>query len=256
MPTPKRTLLAITTVLSAVVATALLPVAAQASGQYPTGSTGIDISYPSCSRVISPTVPFGIVGVNGGRPYTDNTCAAAEGHAFKNVSIYVNTGLYTGGTYFARAMAYGGCAAKDRGCGAYWYGYLAGIEAYRYAKSQKLAGVATWWLDVELMNDWNSDTALNDRSILGEHQAIADMTPATPTRPRAAIGVYARAGEWSTITGGGLAAHHWPVWYATGLTKQTTQQLARYCTKSFTASKVQIVQWIGAGTLNDLDYGC
>lgn len=256
MSNPKRGLLTIATVLAAVVATALLPVAAEASGQYPTGRTGIDISYPSCSRTIPANEPFGIVGVNGGRAYTDNACAAAEAHSFTNVSIYVNTGLYTDGSYFAKAMSYGRCAGKDRSCGAYWYGYLAGLEAYRYAKSQKLAGAATWWLDVELMNDWNGDTALNDRSILGEHQAIADMTPATSTKPRAVIGVYARAGEWATITGGGLAAHHWPVWYATGLTKQTTTQLARYCTKSFTASPVQIVQWIGPGYLNDLDYGC
>jgi hypothetical protein len=256
MPTPTRRLLAIATVLSAVVATALLPVAAEASGQYPTGRTGIDISYPSCSRAIPANEPFGIVGVNGGRVYTDNPCAAAEAHAFKNVSIYVNTGLYTGGTYFAQAMKYGGCATRDLSCGAYWYGYLAGLEAVRYAKSQKLDGAATWWLDVEAMNDWNASTALNDRSIIGEHQAIADSTPATATKPRAVIGVYARAGEWATITGGGLAPHHWPVWYATGLTKQTITQLARYCTKSFTASTVQIVQWIGPGTLNDLDYGC
>ncbi|HEY0373638.1 MAG TPA: hypothetical protein VGC94_02520 [Amnibacterium sp.] len=256
MPNPRRRLLGVVAVLCAVVTSALVPVAAQASGQYPTGRTGIDISYPSCSRVIAPGVPFGIVGVNGGRPYSDNPCAAAEAHAFTNVSLYVNTGLYTGGSFFAKAMAYGGCAAKDRSCGAYWYGYLAGLEAYRYAKAQGLAGAATWWLDVEVMNDWSTSTALNDRSILGEHQAIADLTPATGTRPRAVIGVYARAGEWSTITGGGLATRHWPVWLATGLTKQTTTQLARFCTKSFTASKVQIVQWIGPGTLNDLDYGC
>jgi hypothetical protein len=256
MSTPKRTLLAVAGILSAVVATAILPVAAEASGPYPTGRVGSDLSYPSCSHPVPANEPFGIVGVNGGRAYTDNPCAATEAHAFKNVSIYVNTGLYTDGTYFARAMTYGGCAATDRSCGAYWYGYLAGLEAYRYAKSQKLAGAATWWLDVELMNDWNTDTGLNDRSILGEHQAIADMTPATATEPRAAIGVYARAGEWSTITGGGLARHHWPVWYATGLRNQTTSQLARFCTKSFTASSVQLVQWIGPGTLNDLDYGC
>jgi hypothetical protein len=251
-----RILLAGATVVGAVVAAALVPAAANASGPYPSGSTGIDISYPSCSRVVPPNEPFGIVGVGGGRVYTDNGCAASQAEQLRNVSLYINTGLYTGGTYFAQAMAYGGCAPKDRSCGAYWYGYLAGVHAYRYAASQKLAGATTWWLDVELMNTWDSSTALNDRSIIGEHQAIADLTPATSTRPRAAIGVYARSGEWATITGGGLAAHHWPVWYATGLTKQTTKQLAGYCSASFTASKVQIVQWIGSGTLDDLDYGC
>jgi hypothetical protein len=241
---------------AALVGAVLVPAPAEALGQYQPGRTGIDISYPSCDQPVPRNEPFGIVGVSGGRVYTDNSCAAAEAAKFSNVSIYVNTGLNTAGSYFSQAMAYGKCAVGDRSCGAYWYGYLAGVHAYKYAVSQKLQGARTWWLDVEVMNTWNDHTALNDRSILGEHQALADETRATATKPKAVIGVYARSGEWSTITGGRLAAHKWPVWYATGLRHQTSKQLAGYCTRSFTASKVQIVQWIGKGFLNDLDYGC
>ena len=38
----------------------------------------------------------------------------------------------------------------------------------------------------------------------------------------------------------------------------TTAQLRTYCApaKSLTSGPVQVVQWIGPGYLNDLDYGC
>jgi hypothetical protein len=241
--------------VAAVVGALVAPVSAQALGQYATGTSGIDISYPSCSATVPADADFGIVGVSGGRVYTDNSCAQAEAAHFSNVSIYLNTGLVTTGNYFSQAMQYGNCG-KDRSCGAYWYGYLAGVHAYDYAVSQGLAGSATWWLDVETTNSWNSKTTLNNQSILGEHQAIADSTPATATSPRAVIGVYARPGQWSKITGGGLKSHAWPVWYATGLQNQTSTQLAGYCTQSFTSAPVSIVQWIGSGYLNDRDYGC
>jgi hypothetical protein len=70
------------------------------------------------------------------------------------------------------------------------------------------------------------------------------------------VGVYARPGQWSKITGGGLKSQAWPVWYATGLQNQTPTQLAQYCSQSFTSGPVYIVQWIGSGTLNDRDYAC
>jgi hypothetical protein len=126
----KRVLLASTAAVAAVVSAVLVPASAQALGQYPTGGTGVDLSYPSCSAPVAKDAAFGIVGVSGGRVFTDNACAAAEASHFRNVSIYVNTGLYTGGAAFARAMTYGGCASRDRSCGAYWYGYLAGVRAY------------------------------------------------------------------------------------------------------------------------------
>jgi hypothetical protein len=243
--------------VAAVVGAVVIPLSAQALGQYSTGRVGVDISFPSCAQPVSSTAAFGIVGVSGGRVYTDNACAAAEASHFRNRSIYVNTGLNTSSVYFAQAMDYGSCAGS-KACGAYWYGYLAGVHAYNYAKRQHLQGTPTWWFDVELMNTWSSSTALNDASIRGEHDGLAAMTPATKATPRPAIGVYARAGEWRTITGGGLKSHRWPVWFATGLKHQTTAQLRAYCgpTKSLTSGAVQVVQWIGPGTLNDLDYGC
>jgi hypothetical protein len=246
--------------VAAVVGVVLAPASAQALGQYGSGDSGVDISYPSCSSPVPADTQFGIVGVSGGRVYTDNACAKTEAAALAytgNVSIYVNTGLVTTGNYFSQALKYGSCG-KDKSCGAYWYGYLAGVHAYDYAKSQGLENSATWWLDVETTNTWNSKTDLNNRSIVGEHQAIADLTNNPATGKSAAIGVYARPAQWSKITGGGMKGHVWPVWYATGLQNQTPEQLGAYCTSSssFTSGPVYAVQWIGPGTLNDLDYGC
>lgn len=253
----KRAALIITVTIGALVGALLGPVSAQASGAYPAGSTGVDISFPSCSSTIASGAAFGIVGVSGGRVYTDNDCAKAEAAHFPHLSLYINTGLTTGGTYFAQAMDYGSCNGNVH-CGAYWYGFLAAVRAYNYANREHLQGVGTWWLDVELMNTWNDDTRLNAAAILGEHNGLAAMTATPAGTPRPVIGVYARLGEWNTITGGHLATRRWPVWFATGLTNRTTAELQQYCAPggSFTAGPVQVVQWIGPGRLNDLDYGC
>src|SRR5215210_4115143 len=41
-------------------------------------SIGHDISWPQCGRPFPADSAFGIVGVNGGKPYTYNPCLAAE----------------------------------------------------------------------------------------------------------------------------------------------------------------------------------
>src|SRR5206468_6330467 len=138
---------------------------------------------------------------SGGRVNTDNKCAAQEASNFTNVSLYVNTGLYTGGAYFAQAMSAGKCVAGDNACGAYEYGYLAGQHAYQYAVGQGLGKTdTTWWLDVEETNDWNADTSLNVASIQGEYDALAALVSAGST-----IGIYAVPSQWNVIVGS-----NWP----------------------------------------------
>jgi hypothetical protein len=245
--------------LSAAALAALLVVSgatgASAATVYPGGSVGVDISYPSCHTKIKPGLPFGVVGVSGGRVYEDNPCAASEAAAFPGgATLYVNTGLYTGGNYFAAAMTTGDCgskatAAEAATCGAYEYGLLAGQHAVDYARSQHLS-TAVWWLDVETTNTWDADTALNVQSIKGEYDAIRAADAA------ATIGVYAVPSQWNQIVGSSFpTTWTWPVWYATGLRSASAGAVRTYCGSqySFTGGPVLLVQWVEK---LDQDYAC
>jgi hypothetical protein len=189
---------------------------ASAQGQYIAGSTGVDVSWPNCSASI-PNTSFGIVGVTGGKNFSQNPCLKAEASHFSNLSVYTNTG-YPGASY---AQAYVNsprtCVPADLSCIAYNYGYNAGQYAFQYAQGQGITS-ATWWLDVETMNTWISDTAQNKSSLQGQLDALKDAGVAT-------VGVYSTTAQWGTITGGwqnGL-----PSWGAT--TWQNAKQAATYC---------------------------
>ena len=45
---------------------------------YARGAVGFDISFPDCERAVLPSGSFGIVGLNGGRPFTTNPCLGRE----------------------------------------------------------------------------------------------------------------------------------------------------------------------------------
>src|SRR5438270_2612520 len=114
----KSKLLVLITTLVAIVFTSGV-VAAQ--GQYASGTTGVDVSWPNCSSKISATT-FGIVGVTGGKGFSQNTCLKAEAFHFGNLSLYVNTG-YPGQSYGLKYQnAPRVCAATDLNCLAYNYG--------------------------------------------------------------------------------------------------------------------------------------
>src|SRR5688572_20540321 len=58
---------------------------------YPSGQVGTDVSFPNCSAT-NPNSPYGIVGVNGGRPYEPNPCLAKQAGWYpQHLSLYVNT---------------------------------------------------------------------------------------------------------------------------------------------------------------------
>src|SRR3954454_23105232 len=126
---------------AALVMALLLAQPASASSSYPTGTLGVDISFPNCSATV-PKVGFGIVGVTGGLVYSRNGCAAAEAAHFGDLSLYINTGLNSSGssTYYARAQL--GCNG-DVYCAAYNYGSNAAKDALNYAASQGI-GSTKW----------------------------------------------------------------------------------------------------------------
>jgi hypothetical protein len=216
---------------------------AAAQGQYVTGSTGVDVSWPNCSASV-PKASFGIVGVTGGKAFTGNTCLRSEASNFGNLSLYINTawpGQSYGLPYQNSPKA---CDPTNPNCLAYNYGYNAGLYALQYAQNQGVNS-NTWWLDVETMNSWSGDTAQNINSLQGTIDSLRDATVGT-------VGVYSTTAQWTTITGG------WknllPSWGATTWT--TAKQAATYCHgHEFTGGPSYMMQFSPKRGL-DQDYAC
>src|SRR5438270_3491969 len=97
-----------TAVLGAAVLAAGAGTAAVAVGRY-----GNDISWPQCGGAFPAKAGFGIIGVTGGRPFTQNPCLAAEWQwalAAKGAPAYYmnlsNAGAGDPAGYGASAAAY------------------------------------------------------------------------------------------------------------------------------------------------------
>lgn len=217
---------------------------AAAQGQYIGGSIGIDASWPNCSQSL-PRAGFGIVGVTGGKNFSQNPCFKAQASRFTNLSLYTNTG-YPGQSYAAPYQnAPRQCAPSDAICMAYNYGYNAAQYALNYANSQGVAS-STWWLDVETMNTWINDTAQNQSSLQGQIDALKAAGVVT-------VGIYSTTAQWGTITGGwqnGL-----PSWGATTWT--TAKQAATYCKgHEFTGGPSYLMQYLPRKDRLDYNVAC
>src|SRR5437588_11937823 len=145
---------------AAVIALLVLQVtAAAAFDPYTSGSTGYDFSYPHCG-VAAPKASFGIVGINGGYPFTYyNTCLASEYAAAArtgNASVYINTGYDPSYTAVDGSHTTQDCQNQSSavvGTATQQAAWAVGCsEAQRdtaYASSQSASSPKAWWLDVE-----------------------------------------------------------------------------------------------------------
>jgi hypothetical protein len=222
-------------ILSGLIAISLLFISgfAHALGQYTSGSTGIDVSFPNCQAKI-PNVSFGIVGVTGGLAFSQNPCLALHASKFTNLSLYTNTG-YPGHSYAIKYQSYPKpCEVMDLNCLAYNYGYNAAEYAYNYADKLGVKS-STWWLDVELENSWTGDPIQNIKSIEGQIDSLKSHKVET-------VGIYSTTYQWGQITNSwqnGL-----PSWGAT--TWRTAKQAATYCKgHEFTGGPSYLMQYIG-----------
>jgi hypothetical protein len=216
---------------------------AAGQGQYVSGASGVDVSYPNCSVSI-PKVAFGIVGVSRGVVYSTNECLKAQAGAFTNLSLYINTGLNASSTSSYYQTAAASCNG-DALCAAYNYGYNYAKDAVSYASSQGVHST-TWWLDAEISNTWSSDVAQNQRSLQGAHDALIAGGAQT-------VGVYSTSSQWQGITGGWK--NNWPSWGATTWT--TAKQAATYCKgHEFTGGPSYLMQYKSKQSRVDQDYAC
>ena len=227
---------------------------------------GYDVSYPQCQSVL-PTGSFGIVGVDGGKPFDLNACLATEiawAAAVGPPAYYVNTANpgptmsihWPTGQRSPRV-----CEASQldsSGC-SYDYGWNAAADSYARAAaaaasvSAPAVSGATWWLDAETGNTWESlefgETAANYANDTAALTGMRDYLRAQGVRT---VGVYSTAHQWLQITGGASLGGA-PVWYA-GLGGPS--RAAAHCasTYSFTGGPVRLTQYAKGGF--DADNAC
>lgn len=212
---------------------------ALALGQYQANSIGVDISYPNCNAKI-PSVAFGVVGVNGGKPFSQNPCLKQQAAKFKNLSLYINT-AYPGQPYGIKYQTNPKtCSELDFTCLAYNYGYNAAADAYKYATEQGVKS-NSWWLDVETMNSWTDDSVQNRASL----QAMIDFLQ--KDKGIQTVGIYSTTFQWMLITDSWQ--NNLPSWGAT--TWRTAKQAANYCSgHEFTGGPSYLMQYLS----KSLDY--
>jgi hypothetical protein len=222
---------------------------------YTTGTTGYDYSYPQCGTA-APAARFGIVGVNGGYPFTYyNSCLAAEYAAAArtgNASVYVNTGYDSSYTAVDGRHSTQSCVDTSAGVAgsksqqaAWAVGCSEAQRDLSYAAAQGGASPKAWWLDVETANSWStSDLSLNNYAIQG---LVATLRQSTSVP----VGIYSTPSMWTEITGGYKALVD-ANWIATG--QSTAKRAKQSCgSPGFTGAKVWLVQYV---TRYDQDYVC
>lgn len=233
----------------------VVPVLVPPGGLVPAGAgpaTGNDISWPQCGRSYPAGQAFGIVGVNGGRPFEDNPCLVSEfqwATASGPPGLYINTAnpgpQSSVVDWYRQRSPNAACGpANERACG-YDFGYAAAQHAYGFANAREPAGPGhTWWLDVETGNSWSADLDVNLAVVTGSIDYLAGRG--------VVVGIYSTRYQWGRITGG-AAVPSLPNWVPGA---RDADQAAGFCTpgRSFTGGPVVVVQYVNQGF--DHDYPC
>src|SRR3954447_7045410 len=191
---------------------------------------GVDVSWPQCNGGIPPLTPgFAVVGVNGGRPFTDNPClseqvAYAKGRT--GYAAYINLDAPRGEDprSYGRRSALDGLARARR----------AGLD------------VATIWLDVEVLNHWSHDAATNAAVINGAAEALQSRG--------LTAGIYSSVDMWHDITGGAKVTL--PVWLATSVIDYRDVQ--PLCRDGLGGRPAEMAQYVASanGKLIDINVLC
>ena len=226
--------------------TAAAPVSAD--GTYPAGSAGYDISWPQCGGPY-PGMSYewyGIVGINDGRPLTENPCLNSELQwAMQNPTF---AGLYLNVAYGLSLQGPQPCDQADLPCMAYNYGWVTGQYAYVTALADTGGAseqVTSWWLDVEVGNTWSDRTDLNAAVI----QGVLDYLQRTQGIQ---AGVYSASFMWSQIAGE-YAPPGVPNWVAGG---NDMFDFATCGRPLWPGAQVSIFQSLTADGMYDVDRGC
>ncbi|MFZ0768592.1 MAG: hypothetical protein WAM64_05165 [Acidimicrobiales bacterium] len=236
-------------------------------------STGYDISYPQCGFSYPASPGFGVVGVNGGKPFTTNNCVASElfwakSAANSQPSFYVNTGNGgpNGNAQWPTSQSTPDvCHGANTVPCSYDYGWNAGKYAFSVAVTAELSDEVSspnqaaidspWWLDVETGNAWEvkdygptASAYANDTAMIkGEIAALKGFGATS-------VGVYSTSQQWRAITDASTTNFPAvPVWIPGFATLSAAE--AGCATASFTSARVGMIQYPSGSYDGDYDCG-
>lgn len=217
----------------------------------PPVARGYDISYPQCGAAYPANPAFAMVGVNGGRVFSVNSCLASQiawggGPA---AGLYANTGnpgpaLSTFWPKGQTTPRFCDANNADTADCAFDYGWNAAQQsvdtataAYQQLGYTASPAASAWWLDVETANSWRSDRL--DFNVASLQGAVAYLQSVGVAK----IGFYSTTYQWGVITGGSKVFSPMPVWGAGSSSLSAAQSLCASTTTSFTGGPLTIVQY-------------
>jgi hypothetical protein len=222
---------------------------------------GFDISYPQCGSPYPANPAFGIVGVNGGRPYVaGNPCLASQltWGGREKAELYVNTAnpnpaqssFWPTGKTSPRYCDPANISSAN--C-SYDYGWYAAADSYAKAQAAYSAlniaaspSATSWWLDVETSNSWQTNVTNNVAVLQGEVDYLKSVGVTK-------IGFYSTTAQWNQITGTSKVFAAYPSWGAGAPSEKAAKD---HCvsTPGFTGGRLALVQYIWSGF--DADVRC
>ena len=245
---------------------------------YPFGSLGFDLSFDTKAYPVDP-FGFAVVGVSGGRAFSDNARLVSEYKWAQNFATRAAPTFYLNlnAPYGARATganvespmacatpfgasttsaSAGGTYPDPAPCAGYNYGYHTAEHSYEYATAQGVSA-RFWWLDIEEANSWSENAAVNDAVI----QGAIDALNAHGVR----VGIYSMTFMWNNIAGKGFVPTQTisgktvpiPVWFPIGVATRTEAINACHTAPSFIPGMpVWIIQYEADSTAVDQNITC
>jgi len=244
-----------------------LPHVPVVSSFYRASNLGFDYSYNAPSFPPA-SFGFGVIGVSGGKSFTQNPRLVQEFNwanfgSGARPTFYMNLNAPYGTTVAGHVSSPENCPTTTVGtttdptaCAGYNYGYNAAASALAYTKSNNVSS-PLWWLDIETANSWSPDASVNDQVI----QGAIDYLNSQGIR----AGIYSMPYMWNTIAGTNFVPtqivngqqESLPLWIPIGISDQIGA--GDYCSvgSPFVAgSPIWIVQYETSPTAVDQNFSC
>ncbi len=233
----------------------------------PLASLGFDIGWPpSNDRDISTEYKFGIINLDGGRPFTDNPYLAAQISRFRERSLdfYVNTEFHEGRARDRQkndpnfVVRNTNPNFTERQRLAYNYGYNAGKYDAKKANGLGIY-VKRIWLDIETANSWDKNCIKVDGDDCPENRLSAqgqvDGFRENYDQKDVIFGFYSAVTEKRNMFReifGDTLEEHWmtesPAWWRPGGMVDTFEEALPRCQEaSFTGGELVYVQFVKDG---------